>query len=417
MLSSSGFDVIGNSANNMASGLINQLFGGWNARRQWKYTRKQMELQQQYALERMQQEYDYQRQVFDYTNEYNDPTNVVSRYSAAGINPAAVFGSGSVSNPTTISSSPGGSGSGVGSTASTPGGGMPTAAAPGSAALNYSQASKNIAEGDYYRSASSNQSAQALTEESYRLLLNAKVGETSANEFLLKQEGLIKQAAASISTEKASWELTQLKASVDDLTASADLKEEQVKEVRSRVLHNLMQTLCAKSQSELNSSQANYFFQLATDKYYQIQGNLKEFTLPYKDPQTGKETMYTVDGYSAQGFITSIGAIRALYQNYIDSVLADWANPNQWNDSIQGYIDSIGSVLESVANIVFKGKLGAAATANAAAATKNAETSEKRLWLDEQEFTKRNQWRNFEKEMMRRRYNRETDWHEEYRRR
>lgn len=408
MFQSIGGDLIGNSINNTASGLINQLFGGWNARRQWKYTRKQMELQQKYALERMQQEYDYQRQVFDYTNEYNDPSNVLNRFSAAGINPAAVYGSGNISSPTTMSSSPGGSGSGVGSTTATPGGGMPTATSPGTAELNRSQAIRNLAEGDYYRNAATNQSEQALSESAYRLLLNAKIGETAAKEYLLKQEGIIKTAVASLSTDKANTELALLKANVDEIVASADLKEAQVTEVRSRVLFNLMNAACTMSQTELNAAQRSYLLSLAADKNYQIQGNLKEFTLPYKDPQTGKVTTYTLDGYAAEGFIKSLGAIRALYENYVSSVNADWANPEKWNDAIQGYVGSIGDLLESIANVVFKGKLGAAAAANAASNAKDSNTREKQLWLNEQEFVNNAQWRNFQKDMERRRYNRES---------
>lgn len=103
----------------LISGALGQLFGGMNARRQWKYQQKQMALQQKYALEQMQKQselsYANWQKQFDYENDYNDPSKVFDRYLAAGVTPAAVLGS-----------------SGVGVNATMPGGGasMPSASGP-----------------------------------------------------------------------------------------------------------------------------------------------------------------------------------------------------------------------------------------------------------------------------------------------
>lgn len=107
------------------SGLGNALFGGIAARRQWKYQRKQMKLQQQYALEQMAKSAEYQlahdKEMFDYENTYNDPSKVFERYLKAGVTPAAVLGSSGVGVSATIPTSSGGSPSG----GSGPSGGAP----------------------------------------------------------------------------------------------------------------------------------------------------------------------------------------------------------------------------------------------------------------------------------------------------
>ncbi len=115
-------------ASGLISGALGQLFGGMNARRQWKYTQKQMALQQKYALEQMakQAEYEYgnwQKQ-FDYENKYNDPSAVFDRYLAAGVTPAGVLGSSGVGVSATMS---GGSAGSVGASGPSGGFGLPGA--------------------------------------------------------------------------------------------------------------------------------------------------------------------------------------------------------------------------------------------------------------------------------------------------
>jgi len=110
----------------LISGALGQLFGGMNARRQWRFQQKQMKLQQQYALEQMQKQSElsyanWQRQ-FDYENAYNDPSKVFDRYLKAGVTPAAVLGSSGVGVNATMSG-----GSAPMPSASGPSGGSPVA--------------------------------------------------------------------------------------------------------------------------------------------------------------------------------------------------------------------------------------------------------------------------------------------------
>lgn len=114
-----GQSAASTGATGLISGALGQLFGGMNARRQWRYQQKQMALQQKYALEQMQRQSElsytnWQRQ-FDYENSYNDPSKVFDRYLKAGVTPAAVLGS---------------SGVGVNATMSGGSAGMPSASGP-----------------------------------------------------------------------------------------------------------------------------------------------------------------------------------------------------------------------------------------------------------------------------------------------
>ena len=121
-----GQSAASTGATGLISGALGQLFGGMNARRQWKFQQKQMKLQQQYALEQMQKQSElsyanWQRQ-FDYENAYNDPSKVFDRYLKAGVTPAAVLGSSGVGVNATMSG-----GSASMPSASGPAGGSPVA--------------------------------------------------------------------------------------------------------------------------------------------------------------------------------------------------------------------------------------------------------------------------------------------------
>jgi hypothetical protein len=75
-----------------SSSLGNALFGGITARREWKYKKKAMALEQQYNLENMQKQYEYQQDAWNQENEYNDPSAVRDRYASAGISAQAALG-------------------------------------------------------------------------------------------------------------------------------------------------------------------------------------------------------------------------------------------------------------------------------------------------------------------------------------
>lgn len=153
----------------LISGGLGQIFAGMNARRQWKYTQKQMALQQKYALEQMQKQAEYEyanwQKQFDYENDYNDPSKVFDRYRTAGITPAAVLGSSGVGVNATMS---GGSAGSVG--ASGPSGGF---SAPGAGPLDMTAIGQNmLTSSESHR----NQAAAARDEAEARSIDDQNLG-------------------------------------------------------------------------------------------------------------------------------------------------------------------------------------------------------------------------------------------------
>lgn len=152
----------------LISGALGQLFGGMNARRQWRFQQKQMALQQRYALEQMQKQselsYANWQKQFDYENAYNDPTKVFDRYLKAGVTPAAVLGSSGVGVNATMSG-----GSPATPSASGPAGGSPVAPGGFAATDSTAIAQNMIAQSTVDRNAAAanldNAEAQSINDQ------------------------------------------------------------------------------------------------------------------------------------------------------------------------------------------------------------------------------------------------------------
>lgn len=179
-----GMNASSSAGSSAGAGIADALFGGISARRNWKYKQKEMALQQQYALEQMSKSAEFQlahdKQMFDYQNAYNDPSAVLERNLAAGLNPAAVLGQSGVGVSATIPTSSGGAPSGHGPVASGSGGGLSALAGNPSAYADVqlkdaqqererSAASLNDAEADWYRS-------QTLDKDLRERLMKAQAG-------------------------------------------------------------------------------------------------------------------------------------------------------------------------------------------------------------------------------------------------
>lgn len=198
-----GMNAASSAGASVGGGFADALFGGISARRNWKYKQKEMALQQQYALEQMSKSAEFQlahdKQMFDYQNAYNNPSAVLERNLAAGLNPAAVLGQSGVGVSATIPTSSGGAPSGHGPVASGSVGGLAALAGNPSAYADVqlkdaqqererSAAALNDAEADWYKSQTLDKSlrerlmkAQAglaeagITESSSRAKLNAAI--------------------------------------------------------------------------------------------------------------------------------------------------------------------------------------------------------------------------------------------------
>lgn len=203
MAQSLGMNAAASAGSSAGAGMADALFGGISARRNWRYKQKEMALQQQYALEQMTKSAEFQlahdKQMFDYQNAYNDPSAVLERNLAAGLNPAAVLGQSGVGVSATVPTASGGAPSGHGPVASGSGGGLAALAGNPSAYADielknaqqereHSAAALNDAEADWYKSqtvdkdlrerlikAQAGLAEQGITESSSRAKLNTAI--------------------------------------------------------------------------------------------------------------------------------------------------------------------------------------------------------------------------------------------------
>lgn len=208
----------------LISGALGQLFGGMNARRQWKYTQKQMALQQKYALEQMQKQAEYEygnwQKQFDYENEYNDPSKVFERYRAAGVTPAGVLGSSGVGVNATMS---GGSAGSVG--ANGPSGGF---SAPGVGPLDMTAIGQNMLTASESRR---NQAAAARDEAEARSIDDQNLGHqlyvASANARIALDEAIAKHNLAARDVLKVQEDIEKNNLFISDTTLLSAIEEKK----------------------------------------------------------------------------------------------------------------------------------------------------------------------------------------------
>lgn len=79
-MSNAGAQTLASGAQSLVSGLTNQLFAGWQARRDYKYFKKKMNFQNDMAIDNWNRE-----------NEYNSPTAQVERLKEAGLAPEMAY--------------------------------------------------------------------------------------------------------------------------------------------------------------------------------------------------------------------------------------------------------------------------------------------------------------------------------------
>lgn len=245
-----GVNAASSAGASSGGGIADALFGGISARRNWKYKQKEMALQQQYALEQMSKSAEFQlahdKQMFDYQNTYNDPSAVLARNLAAGLNPAAVLGQSGVGVSATIPTSSGGAPSGHGPVASGSGGGLSALAGSPSAYADLqlkdaqqqrerSAAALNDAEAEWYRSQTVDKdlrerliTAQAglaeagITETSSRVRLNTAISLS----YSIDNE--LKEAAFGYNFEQIKADLGKAKEEYYQLKARTGYIDEQI---------------------------------------------------------------------------------------------------------------------------------------------------------------------------------------------
>ena len=222
------------------SGGLSSLFGGISASRNWKYRKKEMDLQQQYNVENMQRAFDYSTEAWNRENKYNDPLAASTRWRRAGIAPASVYGSGS-------------SGAGVAGSINTPSAGSPSSGGnfdnsvarfastlemrrlENETKVADSVAAKNAADADAARAAAARDQADADTKNLFRddLLEGIRLGNVGKGfeNRIAEQNAKLKEATTPIEIEKAT-------ASLRNLVEDTNLKREQINEILSRIRLN-----------------------------------------------------------------------------------------------------------------------------------------------------------------------------------
>lgn len=222
------------------SGGLSSLFGGISASRNWKYRKKEMDLQQQYLVENMQRAFDYATEAWNRENKYNDPLAASTRWRRAGIAPASVYGSGS-------------SGAGVAGSINTPSAGSPSSGGnfdnsvarfastlemrrlENETKVADSVAAKNAADADAARAAAARDQADADTKNLFRddLLEGVRLGNLGKGfeNRIAEQNAKLKEAATPIEIERAA-------ASLRNIVEDTNLKREQASEILSRIRLN-----------------------------------------------------------------------------------------------------------------------------------------------------------------------------------
>lgn len=229
------------AGDNFLSGASDALFGGIKAKRNWKYRKKEMELQQQYNIENMERQYGYQVDMLNRQNQWNAPTNQVSMWRQAGISPTAVFGSGN--GGVGLSGTP----SGPSSSNPSASGNMDNSQATKSAILSEAKrlenetkvaesvAAKNEADAAAARAAAARDQADADTKNLFRddLLEGIRLGNLGKGfeNRIAEQNAKLKEATTPVEIEKAA-------ASLRNIVEDTNLKREQVNEILSRIRLN-----------------------------------------------------------------------------------------------------------------------------------------------------------------------------------
>lgn len=350
---------VAGSVASAGQGLLGQLFGGWTARRQWKYVRKQMELQQKYQLEQMQKQYDYAIQRFDYENAYNEPSKVFERYAAAGINPAAVLGSSGASlsgtmpgagttSSTGMPSAPGTVGQAVQPHAS--GLGNPVAAAQieqanSASNLNNATAENQRSQSRYYEQLSENQ-------VDVRLLLRAQVGQTEADTILKRWQGLIGEIDYQNHRDMIDAQLTKIFQEIDTLASTQKVNEETARLVQEKTLSEVAYRSVLDSEAKHNQALVRFLEIMSDDKYAQLQAGLRKNTLLYKNPSTGDYEYYTLSRYEAECMGAMFASMRESFDSWTGKVTAGWATANQVRVNITDYLNSATNVAGSATGAV-----------------------------------------------------------------
>lgn len=379
------FSSLGSSLfGNVFGSLLGESQRSSQAQREYHYQVKLMEQQQKYALQQLYAQQRWQQQMFEMQNEYNDPSAMLTRYRSAGINPAAMMGNSGVQQSGTMAapSSPSGGSVSSGHVSSN----IPNPQVD-NAALVASQVQLNNATASEKNQSANLLGSKVLTESSVRSMLASTVAEKDQNAYFLHQRAIGQEITNSKMGSMMDQQINNLKASTDNFISQSNLNSEQISVVRAQAAELMFRSMLDISSVQLNQKLGQYYKSASgfinlqkEDLDYQIQALLntgKFSTFAMDESGTAVVKTFTIDGYSARALAAQLSAMRGYSEAAIEAIRADWENPNQWNNAINMYWDSVNGTLGSVLHLVGMGKLAgaskAAAAASVEAATINAE--------------------------------------------
>lgn len=196
-------------------------------------------------------------------NEYNDPSNVLARMEAAGINPALAMGQGAsamISGTMADAIHPANVPQGVNPT-------PVTAPSFSQSALISSEVTKNLAEADEARS-------RIPVHDSERLLNEQKINESkNMCDKLIAESSLMRQQEFSAFIHTYN-EINETAARINNINADTDVKGEQKRQITQQIT-----TLIAQGRQLVAS--ANYYDQLKRNLIEEEKRNAEEFKRKY----------------------------------------------------------------------------------------------------------------------------------------
>lgn len=238
----------------LVSGGISSLFQGIGQRRQYRYQSKLQ--QQQYELNEKAADSAFQRQLqqWQMENEYNDPSQVRSRYENAGLNPYSAFGTAGSYQPQQMHTSPQGAGAGLGSASAFPIDVVdPLTAARQLAEIDRVKAETKKIQGDT-KDPDETKRGQVLTNN---LLEQQVIGQEEANK-IKSIDAEFARIMAETNLEKEQQAITNMRTQVEEANARIQTLIDQhennpdvVNELRSRAWLNFRNAALADAKAEL----------------------------------------------------------------------------------------------------------------------------------------------------------------------
>lgn len=329
---------------NVASGLFKP-----SIKRQWKYQQRFMELQQKYALEQMDHQYEIWKKQFQDENDYNDPSKIMARFRAAGISPASALGQSGASIGATLTPSGTagmtGTGGSPGLDYSNPFAGTPAAMAEGAMIASNirrtdAAANRDNADADYLRG-----ETHTVDYRKRRDDLDLKAGDLSNQNAeqirnINTARAIIMDNDAQLSTITFGYKLESVMAELQILKDHADILRAQKSALARQAEASYLATLATafmysesgksevtrrylmSKQANLADQQAQLTEQQVIDFKNQIELDWnREFEIPVFDKKGNVVETHKMNLREMYGYVTANEAAASSYlplQNFYD---------------------------------------------------------------------------------------------------